>query len=249
MQLSLKPLMPKTIETLKRPSFKGDVLDNHIADTYFYQKTRPKIRKKKARAYLKKAARLIIPVSVTALISLALLVAAPVARDKYHAFMKKRILNSKLIKILDNGAVNSDVIGRYEFRGYANKDASKNMKGAITINNPKKYNWADLAMNFNFPLNLTHRSLVLSLRGNVGGERVGVVLRDANKKSYRIGDIYLSSKWTSETIRLDNIKGNIDLSNIDHIRIECGYVGESAKDMDSPIDMTVYIKNINLLKT
>jgi len=240
--------MHKAIETLKRPSLKGDVLDNHIADTYFYQKSRHKIRKKKTASYLKRLSRLIMPVSITALLSMALIISAPIVRGKYHAFLKKQIINSRVIKLVEKGVVNKGVINKYEFRGYAKRDAAKGTKGAIVLNNPKKYNWAELAMNFNFPLNLTNRSLVLSMRGNVGGERVSVVLRDVGNKSYRINDLCLSSKWSEQSICLNNMRGNIDLSSIDHLRIESGRVGESARDADSPIDVTVYIKNINLQK-
>ncbi len=240
--------MPKTIETLKRPSFKGDVLDNHIADTYFYQKIRPKTRKKKAPSYLKNLAKFIIPVSVTTALAISLIITAPIALNKYHAFLKKHIVNARIIKIIDRGAVNKDIIKTYEFRGYAKKDTSKTSRGLMVLDNPKKYNWADLAMNFNFPMNLTNRSLSLSLRGNIGGERVSVVLRDINNKTYRINDLSLSSQWSNRVVRLNTMKGNIDLSNIDQMRIECGYIGESAREMDSPIDVMVYIKNINLLK-
>lgn len=240
--------MHKTIETLKKPSFRGDVLDNHIADTYFYQKTRPKIRKKKTRSYLKNLIKFIVPASLTSALIIFLIIAAPLAQSKYHSFLKKQILNAKIIKIVNRGIVNKDIIGNYEFRGHAKKDTSGMSRGSIVLDNPKKYNWADLAMNFNFPINLTNRMLALSLRGNIGGERINIVLRDANNKTYRINDLCLSSKWSDKLIRLDNAKGNVDLSSINHMRVECGYVGESAREMDSPIDIMVYIKNINLLK-
>lgn len=240
--------MSKTIETLKRSSLKGDVLDNHIANTYFYQKARPKIRKKKAHSYFKSLVKLTIPVSVAVAILALIAITAPVLREKHHAFIRNSIANARIIKIVDKGSVNKDIIDKYEFRGSAKKDASKTTKDALVLTTPKKYNWADVAMYFSFPLNLTNRSLSLSLRGNVGGERVSIVLRDTSNKSYRISDLYLSSNWSDKVIRLDNIKHNIDLANIDHIRIESGCVGESSVNMDSPIDVTVFIKNINIIK-
>jgi hypothetical protein len=240
--------MTKTIETIKRTPFRGDVLDSHIADTYFYQKTRPKIRKKKAHSRIKDLKRFAIPVTITAFFVIAIVMLAPVIHGKYYAFMIQRISAAKTIKIMDRGVVNKDIIKNYEFRGYAKKETIKTTKDAMVLDNPKKYNWADLAMNFSFPMNLTNRSLSLSLRGNVGGERVSVVLRDASNKTYRINDLYLSSRWSDKLIKLNSVKGDIDLARIEHMRIEYGYVGESARDMDSPIDVTVYIKNINLLK-
>lgn len=241
--------MSKTVETLKRPSIKADVLDNHIVDTYFYQKTRPKIRKKKTKTYIKNIAKLILPLSVTLLLATCLVIFAPILKTKYHSFLKNAIVNAKTVKIVDRGAVNKDIVQNYEFRGYARKDISPKVpRDAIALTNPKKYNWADMAINFKFPVNLTNRSISLSMRGNVGGERVNIVIRDINNKSYRINDLYLTSKWSSKVIRLDSVKNNIDLSSIDHLRIECGYMGESSKEMDSPIDITVYIKNINLIK-
>ena len=116
----------------------------------------------------------------------------------------------------------------------------------IVLNNPQKYGWAELSIDFKFPIDLSMRKLSLSLRGNVGGEKINVVLRDMEDRSFRVNDLSLSSNWNDKIIDLEKAKGEIDLSKINHLRVECGYAGESIKS--SPVGVVVYVKDIGLLK-
>lgn len=239
--------MSKTIDSIKRSTLKDDVLYDRIAETYFYQKTHPKARKKKLSRSLKSLRPLLMPI-------FAMLAAAVVA-GWFLVFMeshrsdsiRKSLPGCKVIKVLGGGIVNRDIVKNAEFGGNA-RSGSKFTRGSILFNNPKKYNWADLSFNFKFPIDISKRNLSMWLKGERGGEKIYVILRDDRNRSYRLSDICLSSEWKNEVIPLGSIKKDIDLSRITHLRMECAYVGESPKEAESSINMTIYLKDINMPK-
>ena len=240
--------MSKTIETLKKPHLREDALYAHIADTYFHQKNRQKARKKKTAPSVKNIARLSITLLLLIISTALLITFISFSHNRYTYYVKKKISTLKVIKLVNNGAINKEIIKNLEFRGYATKGDSKILRNAIILSNPQKYNWADLSINFKFPIDLSSRILSMSLRGNVGGEKVNIVLRDINNRSARLTDVSVSSNWNDKIIHPNKMEGDIDMTKVNHLRIECGYVGESAKEKDSFINVIVYIKNISLTK-
>jgi len=240
--------MSKTIETLKRAPLKEDALYTHIADTYFHQKHRPKTKKRKQFPLIDNIARFSITAVLMIICLAALISAVSFSHSRYTTYLKNKFVSSKNINLLHNGAVNREIIKNFEFRGYAKNGESRISKGLVILNNPQKYNWADLSIDFKFPVDVSRRTLELALRGNVGGERVNIALRDVNNRAARLNDMSLSSNWTEKLIHLKYMKGEIDLSRVNHLRIECGYVGESAKEKNSPINVKLYIKKIGLTK-
>jgi len=240
--------MNKTIEVLRKPIGKEDVLGNHIANTYFYQKTRHKSRRKNTVVSFKHLSRALIVTTASIVAAVSLITAVSFFHIRYLDILKKRFAVSRVVKIVERGRLHREFIAGFEFCGYARNGLSHLSKGFMTINNPKKYNWAALAIDFKFPLDLSSRGLALISRGTVGGERVHIILRDTNHRSVRLDDLYLSSKWRNETVSLKNKKGDIDLSKISHLRIESGYAGESAKMLDSPIDFKIYVKDLTITK-
>ena len=241
--------MTRKTESLKIHPFHEDKLYDRIADTYFHQKPRPKSRKKKhspilTLKYLKMAT---VGITATAL-SLAIIISAgSFFNNNYIGSIKKRLANARVIVVADGGVINKEITRNAEFLGYA-KGGSKFSKECIILTNPKKYNWAEFSLSFKFPLDLSRRKLSLLLKGKMGGERVNLVLRDSSNRSMRLSDISLASNWKEEVIRLAQIKNDIDLSNITHMRLEYGYIGESPKDMDSPIDISVFVKDVRITK-
>lgn len=240
--------MSKTIDTVKRPSFKDDALYKHIADTYFYQKVRPKSKKKKDTPPLNDLARASM-ISLALIVSLAILIAMfSFSRRSYTDAVKKRIAGMKVITILDKGSINKDLIRAIQFRGYAKTGKSSISKNMVTLNNSQKYNWADMSIDFKFPIDVSSRDLSLSLRGNIGGEKINIVLRDTNNRSFRTDGISVPYNWSDKTIPLEKRGSNIDLTKVDHLRIETGYAGESSVQKDSLINVMIYLKDINLIK-
>lgn len=248
--------MSKTIDTLKKASFKEDVLRNHIADTYFYQKSRPKTQ---VKSHPKKTTKLpdvrhitraAIKISAIA-VSMALVVVMSVMASSYIEKkniegIKSRIAGMDMLYISNGGAPNRDIIRRCEFRGLAKNRQSSVSNTEMTMSSPEKYKWADIALTFRFPVDMSKKVLHLSLRGDVGGEKVSIVLRDSHNRSARINDLSVSSKWSAKSLRLSPIGSDIDISSIDHIRIESCYVGESSKDDDNKVPLKIYVKDISI---
>lgn len=234
--------MSKTIESLRRFPPKENILDDHIANTYFYQKK----HKKKARPYATNI-KINYAVASAFLFAFCVFAIAPNIYRNCLNSLKEKVSNAKVINIVDGGRLDKLSIRRCTFRGYA-RAKSKFSDNYVILNNSRKYNWADVSVDFKFPIDLSHRSLSMSLKGKVGGERVNIVLRDAKNKSSRLRDVYLASDWKTDVLSLGEVRNDIDLSNITHLRIEYGHVGESVKEMDSPIDVTVYVKDFQILK-
>ena len=234
--------MSKAIETLRRYPSKDDILHEQIVDTYFSQKN----RKKKARSGPQK-----IKVNFAATASFAailfVIAVSPHAYQYHLNSLKKQIDNLDRVNIIDAGRIDKRVIKRMTFRGYA-KQGSRFANGLIILNNGRKYNWADFSLDFKFPVDLSARRLEVTTKGTVGGERVNIVLRDARNKSSRLRDVYLVPDWKTDVISLDGAKKDLDISRITHIRMEYGNIGESASQMDSPIDVKAYLKDFHIIK-
>lgn len=233
--------MSKTIELLKKIPSKTEILHQHIADTYFYRRTQ-----KKKNDGLQKRLNFIFLASSLFVISVILIAGSSLLYHRYVKFLKSTTNGSRAITVFSDGRVNNRILKGYEFRGYA-KANSEFADKLIVLNSPKKYNWADLSIDFKFPIDFSKRVLVLSLKGKTGGEKLHLVLRDGTNRSCRLNDLYLTPDWKTERVSLDGIKGNIDLTKITHLRLEFGDVGESSKKMDSLIDVTIFIKTIQIL--
>jgi len=237
--------MSKTVDSLRKSPFSEEVLYDQIANTYFSPKSRQKSRKKKAKThhnnpkFLLWAAGLILLTALTTWIFLS--------QNRVPDNLAARLAKIKILKLVDGGVTNRFFVKRVEFRGNAKTD-SRFLRRCIILSNSKKYNWADLSFDFKCPIDLSDRLMSLWLKGAVGGEKVSLVLKDVNNRSLRSDSIYLSSTWRAENIPLGEGKSDIDLSKITHVRLECGYVGESPKEMDSPIKLTIQIKDIKLTK-
>lgn len=240
--------MSKTIEaTLRKPVLKEDVLNTHIANTYFYQKTRPKSRRKKSVLSLKKLS--FVCAAFAALIATMVILgaAASFVYVKYLDLLKEKFAKATVVKVVNGGSINREFVKKFEFRGHAKNSSSRIQKEFVVIHNARKYGWGGAAVHFRFPLDLSDRSLSLTLRGGMGGEKINVILRDANHRSVRLGDKYLSSRWREEALSLASAKRYIDLAHIDQLRIESGYVGESSKP-DSPVDLKIYVRDLTITK-
>ena len=239
--------MTRTIESLKTSPFHEDKLYDRIADTYFHQKNRHKSKKRKNSLATRNLHIAFVAVSIAAAAIFLAVTAYSFIYDQYVNMVKKKVANSTMLAISDGGMVNREILKNLELRGYA-KGHGKFSKENMVLTSPKKYNWADLALNFKFPIDFSNTKLSLSLKGDIGGEKVGLVLRDVNNRALRLSDIYLASDWKTKTISLNGAGSNIDLSRITHFRLEYGQIGESATQMDSPIDVTIYVKDIKIIK-
>ncbi|MCX5680177.1 MAG: hypothetical protein NTZ95_05950 [Candidatus Omnitrophica bacterium] len=240
--------MPKTLEGTRRSFPTEDVLLEHIASTYFAKKSRPKTKSRKKSPSLKDAAFMVVAAgTIVAAIGFILIVSS-ITNKNYNELLRKKISALQVIPLFDKGAINKDVVKRLELLGYARGVSSKAAKDALVLKNPKKYNWADALLPLRFPVDLNSRTLNLSIRGAKGGEKITIILKDSSNRSLRLGELYLSSNWRTESIPLGRSKNYIDLANINAIRIEYGRIGEAPSEKDSLIETMIYLKDINLPK-
>jgi hypothetical protein len=240
--------MPKTLEGTRRSFHKEDVLLEQIASTYFTKRARPKSRSKPKAQSLKDVLLIFFAVGSIAAAIGFLLIVASITSSNYNEFLRKKVSALKIIPVIDAGIMNKDVVKRFEFMGYARQASSKTIKDAVILKNPRKYNWAELALPFRFPVDLSSRTLNLSIRGARGGEKVMIVAKDSENRSIVLRELYLSSNWRDESIPLSGSRSHIDLSNVSSVRIEYGRLGESSSQKDLPIESAIYIKNLNLSK-
>jgi hypothetical protein len=184
----------------------------------------------------------------TALLALFLaLLTAYYFNSHYSRLAQGNASVSKLVSLTRGGSLNRKVVKYVEFDGYAKGRGSLSGK-YIILKNSGKYDWSNLAMYFNFPVDFSNKAIALATKSNIGGEKINIVLKDSHNKSSRLRDIFLTSNWRNETISLNSVKNDIDLSSIVQARIECDYVGEPAQGTGPTSDVTIYIKNIDLIK-
>jgi len=239
--------MSKTLDPLKKHAFSDEVLNDHIVKTYFTTKSRQKSRKKKSKSAKKYVKIGLLALPLIILTGFLLAWGLTSFQKNCNAALLTRLSKASAIRLVDGGWVNRDIIKRFEFRGNA-RGTSKFSRQYITLNNPKKYNWADLSFDFRVPIDLSNRNLLFSTKGAIGGEKISVIFRDANNRALRSEDIYLSSTWRAERIGLQSASKYIDLTKITHMRLECNYVGDSPKETDSPINISVQLKDIQITK-
>lgn len=240
--------MTKAIESLKTFPSKREILHDTIADTYFYKKPRRKKYPNAAGKALRTFSLAIFSLASIAALLLLFFIVSYFFNIHYNNYLRNKIAHSNIITLIDDGNIDREPIRKIEFRGYA-KNRSRLAVKPILFTNSKKYSWADLSIDFRFPIDLSGRMLSLSVKGKVGGEKISVIMRDIQNRSFVISDIYLTSSWKTETVSLDNIKNDIDLSAINHMRMESSFMGDPPREAGkSPADMTMYIKDIKILK-
>jgi hypothetical protein len=242
--------MTKTIEPIRKTLSRDEIIYEHLADTYFRQKTRHKPRRKKVEqlTYVRKISYISLALIILAEACVLGLASISFLNAKYIAYLKKKVAASNAVAIIDNGAANREIMKSFALRGLAKFSKEKSSKNGMALNNVKKYNWADLTVEFKFPIDFYRRYILLTMRGRHGGEKVSMVLRDVNNRSLRLNELCLSSKWHSQEIHLKDVKAAINLSKISGMRIEYGRVGELGGQINSPIDVTIYLKKIELPK-
>ena len=160
--------MSKIIETLKIDPAKDNHLHKQIADTYFYKKP----RKKKSKHSKKRIKSLAIGALSFAGASLAIFIVFSFLNFHYLDYLKKKIDRSPIVTVFDTGRLNKELVKKFEFRGTA-RGKSKIADKALAINSPKKYKWADVSMDFRFPVDFSERIISFSVKGKRGGEKRG----------------------------------------------------------------------------
>jgi len=237
--------MNKNSEGSKRVPSNEDILHEHIAKTYFRQKAPPPEKIPPVETHRKKP--FILPFILLFAVIAFSAYSLNIIHARYMKQLSERASRSPVLTIFDKGKLDRTLVSRVEFGGYAN-GRCKFSEGGLTLNSTKKYNWADASFDLEFPIDLSGRNLSITTRGGMGGEKLSIAIRDKYNRTYKLRDLYLTSNWKTDTISFNTIRKDIDITGITHIRFEYGRVGEAPKLMDSLIDITIFIKSIQLIR-
>ena len=221
--------MSKTIDALKRPDVRSRVhqpMHDEIAETYF---------KTSAPAEARKAKR--APKLPWVIAAIAVLVALAALASRSNIDIRVRILSEdapagvipegikgKAIYLLKGAEINNGLIKETFFSGDA-KAYSRLTGSGIVLCNSRGNGWASYTMQFKEPVDLTKLDINFIARSEKGEEKIGVVVVDAENRTYRI-EKDLSSKLAKEnrvyTVDFRPAKRILDLANISAIRFEFG---------------------------
>lgn len=241
--------MSNTLHALKRFPVKEDILNQHIVDTYFRRKKSPQLASKETvkQTKVKPHTSKLPFIFVFAFIVLAIAVAAYYFYGQHMSLTNSRVFTSKVISLTHGGSLNRILVKSAVFNGYA-KGKGTIARKYIILTNSGKYEWSNLTLDLKFPVDFSQKSLSMSVKSDIGGEKINVVLKDSHNRSSRLRDIFLTSNWRDEVMPLESVKSDIDLTSIVQARVECDYVGEPSHGAKKTPDVTIYIKNMDLIK-
>jgi hypothetical protein len=231
---------------LKTYSPKEVILQEEFANVYFSKKPHAK-KKAKKTPFLKNWPRtsVLIPTASFAILALSFLVFI----NKFHYqdanMIRQGIKNAQTVKLLDEGRLNRFLTKRLDRQNASVLNGQAIRNGFVTLGNAKPD--AELmALDFKFPVDISDKKICLEVRGKRGGEVVLVSLKDSAKRSYRFGEMYLDSKWSTKELPLGDMASTINLTGIEGLRLEYETSGDPNKRYD--VIQEVYIKDIRFIK-
>ena len=155
-------------------------------------------------------------------------------------------LKDKGVYLLKGTRTNSELVRRTSFMGDA-EIGGRTTDECVVLSNSKGSGWANYAIELKEPLDLTKLDLKFTGRGNAGGEIVGMVIMDYDRRSYRMdrdAAIQLTRDWQLYRVSFASVKKAVDLTNVTAIKFEFGTLtaGNSA-------GATMFLKDIYVAKT
>lgn len=100
-----------------------------------------------------------------------------------------------------------------------------------------------LEIAFSKALDLKEKTLLLEIKGANGGEKLGLSLRDkATKRSPFLYIRDITDNWQNYSVQLKEVQGNLDLSQIEYVKLELSKESASGPQSES----SVLIRNIDI---
>ena len=154
-------------------------------------------------------------------------------------------LKDKGVFLLKGTETNGELVKRISFDGDA-ASGSRTTDDNVVLSNSRGSGWANYTIELKEPVDLGRLDLKFVARGNSGGELLGVVIMDSEKRSYRMerdASTQLTRQWQMYSINFRPVRKAVDLSGIKVIKFEFGNltVGNSA-------GATIFLKDIYLSK-
>jgi hypothetical protein len=140
---------------------------------------------------------------------------------------------------------NNDLIKDTFFAGDA-KTGSRTADDHILLSNSRGSGWGNFSINLKEPVDLSRLDLKFVARGMSGGEFLGIVIVDADNKTYRMErdlSTRLTNEWQLYKVNFRPVKNAVDLVNIVMIKFEFGSltVGNSS-------GAAIFLKDIYVAK-
>ena len=154
-------------------------------------------------------------------------------------------LKDKGVFLVKGTDVNNELVKNTAFEGDA-ASGSRTTEDHVVLSNAKASGWANYAIELKEPVDLNRLDLKFVARGISGGESLGVVIVDADKRSYRMehnAATKLTREWQLYKINFRPVSKAVDLASISAIKFEFGTLTAGNK-----AGATVLLKDIYLSK-
>lgn len=154
-------------------------------------------------------------------------------------------LQDKGVFLVKGTDVNNELVRTIVFDGDA-AAGSRTTGDHVILSNAKGSGWANYTIDLKEPVDLSRLDLKFVARGNSGGEALGVVIVDANKRSYRMerdASTKLTREWQLYKINFRPVSKAVDLAAISAIKFEFGTLTAGNK-----AGATIFLKDIYLSK-
>ena len=153
-------------------------------------------------------------------------------------------LSKRSIFFIKDGRLNERLVENISYFG----DAGGSLKEdeSFILVNSRGVGWANFSLELKKPIDMTRQCISYSARGDVGDERVIIVLIDSENRTYRIKRSPLKPlgrEWQDYSVNPIVAKGAVDLSAISKIKFEFG--GLTAGNAPRA---AIFLKNICIQK-
>ena len=149
--------------------------------------------------------------------------------------------DTSLLRVDTTGLISDKITENSYFTGM--KDGRGGWgKDHLTLNNFPGSSWKAFCVDLKDPMDLEGGRFSFFARGKTGGERLKVVFRDADERSYPLSshhDYILTKNWQRISLPIDKLKNAIDVSRVKHFRFEYG----SAAAKNKP-NTVIHLKDI-----
>jgi hypothetical protein len=151
----------------------------------------------------------------------------------------------KGVFLIKGAAVNNDIVKTTVFSGDA-EVGSRTADDHILLANTKGSGWGNFTIDLKEPIDLNKLELKFVAKGSSGGESLGIVIVDSDKKTYRMErdlSTKITNEWQLYKVNFTPVKKAIDLGNITTVKFEVGSltVGNSSA-------AAVFLKDIYVAK-
>lgn len=230
--------MSKIVDVLNKPRHQHKTkIDNpfheEIAKTYLKTSARRHDKKKPAATseimpWLLAAIALLLALILFITksnfdVKIRVLTHAPFTAKEISAGDSVDLLQGEMV-FLKGNILNRETVRSAFFFGDA-RPASSAAEGEIVLCNSKGYGWASYRIELKNPVNLNGLSLRYSARGEMGGERLVLIIVDSDNRAYRVEDdlaTRLTKEWQDYALDFKPVNNELDLAGISAIRFEFG---------------------------